>query len=306
MNPQPLFAAVLCLLLAPAIAQESGKIKPGSDADRAVGRFFISRATRAAFENDPSGMLMRILVSEGESLFPGSKAEFGFTDEQKERFQEYMNATKPDNWEEFGKVVDNIIDKIAVNADYDLTEDENTAIDSMAGYMFKAANEAAVAAEFTDEQYQKMDGMMLSMTGGLESPFFNDRHMTALDMTAEQKAQFKKINEETKPERNKMIADFSTTVEKMASSGKFEFKDLLAAMAKFRELQKTLKKRRMEVLTESQIAKAAKLAKAPKFMSVLNLLPTWTPGADSWKPGDPVPPSAAPPPSRGNFPRLGN
>jgi hypothetical protein len=149
-----------------------------------------------------------------------------------------------------------------------------------------------------------MDGMMLAMTGGLESPFFNERHMAALDMTDEQKEKFLKINEETKSEREKMISEISAEVEKMYSVDDIKFTNkFAAAMMKCREYQKMLKKRRMEVLTDAQIAKAAKLAKAPKFMSVSNLLPTWVPGANSWKPGDPLPEETVPEPVRRKFPR---
>ena len=250
---------------------------------------------------------MYLLAQEGNlPLFPGAKKEFGFTDEQIKRFDEYMRAAEPEDFRDFDAMMDGVKEKVAADPNYVLTEKEDVAIASMAGYIFTETNKAAVVAEFTDEQFQKADGMMLAMTGGLESPFFNDRHMTALDMTDEQKEKFKKINEETKPEREKLIAGISIEVEKMVSTNTLNTKELLAVIAKFRELQKTLKKRRMEVLTEAQIAKAAKLAKAPKFMSVSNLLPKWQPNENSWKPGDPVPGGGAPPRTPGNFPRWAN
>ena len=293
--------ALLCLLLPLSTAAQEINV------DVVLNKIIINRCVQIVFENDPSGFFMTALVNDGEMLFPGSKKEFGFTDEQRQRLDEYTQDVMERSREELNSKMPSeaIVKRMRETADYTLTEDEDTALTSAIRDMFNITNESAVEV-FTNEQIQKMDGMMLAMTGALESPFFNDRHMNALDMTDEQKAQFKKINDETKPERDKMMAAISETMEKIASTGKFEIKDITTTISKFREYQKTLKKRRMEVLTEAQIAKAAKLAKAPKFMSVANLLPTWTPSADSWKPGDPVPAGAVPPRTPGNFPRLQN
>jgi hypothetical protein len=299
-----LFIALLALLVLPCAAQEIDIPTPDSDGERAMNRVMVSRVLRTVFEEDPSGFFMFLLANEqGESLFPGSKKEFGFTEEQVKRFEEYMEAAEPENFKEFAEMFEAAEERISNNPNDDLTEEEDAALNSMFKYTFEATNGAAKEA-FTDEQIQKVDGMMLAMTGGLESPFFNNRHMSALDMTDAQKEQFKKINEDTKPERDKMIAEFSADAEKMFNSGKFSFTKLTASLSKFREYQKTLKQRRSAVLTEAQLARVKTLAKAPKFMSVFNLLPVWTPGPNSWQPGDPLPPEAMPlPKSPGRFPK---
>jgi hypothetical protein len=128
--------------------------------------------------------------------------------------------------------------------------------------------------------------------------------MAALDMTGEQKEKFKAINKETTPERDKMIADVYTEVEKMFKKGELNFNGFVASLAAFKGYSKELKQRRSEVLTESQIAKVRTLSKLPRFLSIANLLPQWMPSANSWKPGDPLPAGVVPPqPVRARFPR---
>jgi hypothetical protein len=126
-------------------------------------------------------------------------------------------------------------------------------------------------------------------------------------MTDEQKTQFKKINEETKPERDKMVASFDADIQKMVKTGKISVNDFFRAFSQFRELGSALKKRRSEVLTRAQLTKATQMAKLPKSMtlSVFNLFPSWQPDANSWKPGDPVPENFKPPePGRRRFPQT--
>jgi len=154
---------------------------------------------------------------------------------------------------------------------------------------------------------QRLDNAVFGITGGLQSPFLNERHMDALGMTDEQKAQFKKINEETRPDREKMMATFDADIQKMMKTGKMSVNDILGAMSKIRTLGSVLKKRRSEVLTREQLAKAAQMAKLPKSMtwSVFDMLPQWGPGPNSWKPGDPMPGEVTPRPP-GRFPRVEN
>jgi hypothetical protein len=131
--------------------------------------------------------------------------------------------------------------------------------------------------------------------------------MAALEMTNEQKAKFKAINEATKPGRDKMIADVSEKIAEMLNTGKFNFKDMVAVLSQFKDFTRDLKKRRMEVLTSAQIAKVGQLSKLPKSFSIFNLLPQWLPDANSWKPGDPLPEGFVPVmPNPGRFPKTEN
>jgi hypothetical protein len=134
-----------------------------------------------------------------------------------------------------------------------------------------------------------MDGMMLALTGGLESPFFNERHMDAIDMTDAQRAQFQAIDEALKPERDVMIAALSKEVIRMTESGDISFNGLVAAFSQFRGFSRELRQRRMGVLTTAQIAQVRQLSRLPQFLSIRNLLPQWMPGPGSWQPGDPIP-----------------
>ena len=253
-----------------------------------INEIMVSRITRAVFEEDPSGFFMLTLTTEGGSILPGFNEEFGITEEQVDHLKEVMSSLEPENIDEFQEMLEAMAAKIAGSPDYELTDEEDEALESMIKYALEAANISAAEA-LTEEQIQKMDGMMLALTGGLESPFFNERHMDAIDMTDEQKEQFKKIDEATKPGREKLIAAISEETLKMMESEQADFKGLLAVFSKFREYSVDLKQRRMAVLTPAQMAKAANLARLPKFLSPFNLLRQWVPGPNSWKPGDPLP-----------------
>ena len=294
-----LLAAWLLLLPLSAIAQGSDFVKPIDAAEAALDKFMINHIMQTAFEEDPSGVFMVVLVCAGESILPGFRNEFEITEEQVERLNKSLNEAGPENLHEMEQSL-----KAAMrDGNFEPTEDEEAAFQSIFKYIFEAAN-SAVADALTDEQIQKMDGMILALSGGLESPFFNDRHMTALDMTDEQKAKFKAITEATKLGRDKMITGVSEKIEQMFKTGKFNFKDIVAVLSQFKEFTGDLKKRRMEVLTAAQIAQAGQLAKLPKSFSVFNLLPQWVPNANSWQPGDPLPEGARPVvPAPGRFPR---
>jgi hypothetical protein len=301
-----LLAALFLLLPLSAVAQELDTDMPTNDGERAVIRIATDRATRAVFENDPSGFLMFILATGRAPIFTSFNEEFGITQEQVEHFdRELTRARSADSFKEIQEILIAMGKNFRENADYVQTEDEDAALDWVIKFAFDS-NNSIIADVFTNEQIQKMDGMILALTGGLESPFFNERHMAALNMTAEQKEKFKKINEDTKPEREKMAAAFSAEIEKMVIDRKISINGLMAALGEFKDFSRDLKNRRSEVLTPAQIAKVRTLTRLPRFLSLTNLLPQWMPGADSWKPGDPLPAGAAPPPepNRGRlFPR---
>ena len=189
---------------------------------------------------------------------------------------------------------------------YVMNEAEEVATEKMFRSVCDQLNETW-AETLTDEQTQGLNNMVVAMTGGLQSPFLNERHMDALELTDEQKALFKKINEETKPERDKMFTPLEAEINKMVETGKISVDGVLNTMSKFRELGLTLKKRRLEVLTRSQLAKAREMARLPKSMtfSVFDVLPKWAPGPNSWKPGDPMPVEVKPI-QPGKFPRIEN
>jgi Ni/Co efflux regulator RcnB len=178
----------------------------------------------------------------------------------------------------------------------------------LGGYVTVAFDIAtkAMTETLTAEQIQKIDGMMLALTGGLESPFLNERHMDALDMTDEQKAQFKAINEKMKEGRDRMIDEHVTKAGESLKSGKFEYTKVTAMLAAFKNYSRELKRLRSDVLTDAQIAKMRSLARMPRSLSVFNnLMPQWEPGPNSWKPGDGAPEQYREERSRGRgFPRA--
>jgi len=221
-------------------------------------------------------------------IFPGFKEEFGITDEQMARFRDGARVIQSS--QEFEAGFYEINSKLQENAAYIPTTDEKAKLESAYRYAMEQANILA-ADIFTDEQMQRMNGMVLALTGGIQSPFFNEKHMEVLELTDEQKEQFKAIYDETKPDRDKTIAKFSTNMQKMISSGTTSTTDIFATLGAFREAGVNLRKRRTEVLTPSQLAKVRELSRLPKSMnfSVFNLSPQWQPSSGSWQPGDAVP-----------------
>ncbi len=279
-----LFASLLVLCSLSAVAQEISFPLPLGEKQRAIAGIMMGPVMRTMFEGDRSGVFMMGLAM--NPMFPGFKEEFGITEEQMKNMMDSLKSMKkPDDFESSFNVM---MKKLDENIDYVPTEEEETQIEVMFRNVLDQANLAAANA-FTPEQMQKMDGMMFVLMGGLESPLLDEKHMGALELTDEQKEKLETIRKETKPERDKMFGELTTELKKMFKTGKMNVKDLEAFGERFKEFSENLKKRRMEVLTEAQIAKAAELtAKPPKFLTAatLNMLPKWMPGIDSWKPGD--------------------
>jgi Spy/CpxP family protein refolding chaperone len=291
MSKHPFLALLVLFLLTPFLAAQQAVEENDDDAaNLRIGEFFLNRATPTFFEKDSSGIMMLALAGAPDATVEKIREELGITEEQRDRVNEFMQAAKPENFEETQKVIEGMFQNLAKNSKYVPSEEELTAFDSLRDYMFDTTNACATEV-FSAEQIQRADGMILALSGGLESPLFNERHMAALNMTEEQKKQFAQINEELKPERDKMIAGISATLlEKVKSkSADFGFKDLVGMLSKFKAYTKELKKRRMAVLTASQVSKVKTMSQLPKALSIANLLPQWAPDADSWKPGDPLP-----------------
>ena len=309
MKTKRLLLALLCLtVLMPlsAVAQNNNFSLP------LLGEPFQTRAEiltgpilKTLFEEgDRSGFFMFYLTE--MPMFPDFKEEFGITGEQIQQFRLSTHAIARS--EEFGAIFGELARKLQNDPDYILTEDENARLESAYRYAMAISNIKAAEA-FTDEQMQMIGGMMLALTGGLQSPFFSEKHMDALDMTDEQREKFKTIYEETKPDRDRMIAQFDSSMQNMIKTGRISIQDFLAAMATFRNSGRHLGQRRMEVLTSEQIARATELSKLPRSMtfSIFNQLPGWVPGADSWRPDMPIPEVYQQErTTRGNFPRPEN
>ena len=302
-----LLVALLLVLPLSAIAQiENGFFPEFSEQDQARFRITLPSMLKVMFEGgDRSGTFIVMLTE--MPVFPGFKEEFDITPEQRSQLANAVNNPKFMQ-EELRALSEKAIMKYIANIDeyldYVPTEEEEAELELTYRLGFEHVN-TAVADTFTQEQLQRMNNMDFALTGGLQSLFLNEKHMDALGMTDEQKAQFKKIYEETKPERDTMVASFDTDLQKVIKTGKVSVNDLFGAMSKFQSLGSALRKHRSEVLTSSQLARAREMARLPKSMTlpVFNMLPTWTPGPDSWKPGDPLP--AQPPPAqrKKNFPR---
>ena len=301
-----LLVALFLMLPLSAIAQiENGFFPEFNEKDQARLRVMLPPSLQVMFEGgDRSGFFLVTLASPmAEQIFPGFKEEFGATTEQ---ISQFLRVVLPldEQPEEHQALFAKVMKSIDEDTNYIPTEDDVITLEAMHRYGFELANTAAAEA-FNEEQMRRLDNMVFALTGGLQSLFLSEKHMDALEMTDEQKAQFKKINEETKPERDKMIASFDADLQKMIKTGKMSVKDFFSAMSKFQGLGATLKKRRSEVLTPAQIAKAKEMARLPKSMtfSVFDVLPKWAPGPNSWKPGDPIPVEVKPMPP-GKFPRV--
>lgn len=284
-----LLPALLFLLLPLSVAaQEFNFPLPLGEKERALTSIIVGPALRTVFEGDRAGFFMLGLAV--NPMFPGFKKEFGITDEQ---INSIMSALKsdqdmPDNVRLGFEALKRKLDE---DINYVPTSDEEAEFESMCKDLFDKMNTLALDT-FSVEQVQKMNGMMFALAGGLESPFLHEKHMVALQLTDEQKEQFKAINEETKTEREKVLGEGVAGLKRMFKTGKINFKDLEAAKTEFKGYSEDLKKRRSKVLTESQIAMVAELSKPPKFLTaspIGMMMPKWLPGAFSWKPGDPIP-----------------
>ena len=302
-----LLVGLLLVLPLSAVAQEGGFLPPFDEKDQARFRILFPATLRAMFEEgaDRTGVFIALLSE--MPFFPNFKEEFGITPEQRSRFTIAVNDPElmPEEFRALAEKPIKFVENIDEYLDYVPTEEEEAELELTYRVGFEYVNMRA-SETFSDEQMQRLDNMVFALTGGLQSPFLSEKHTDALGLTDEQKATFKKINEETKPDRDRMIAAFDAEIQRIVKTGKASIMDVFVAVSKFRDLGMTLKKRRMEVLTRAQIAKATEMAKLPKSMTlpIFDLLPKWIPGPDSWKPGDPVPEHAKPPRGTRQFPKT--
>jgi hypothetical protein len=164
------------------------------------------------------------------------------------------------------------------------------------------------------EQQVKAKELAFQLTGGLDFPMLNVRTLETLDLTADQKEKIAKLT----ADRDEAFRTAMQGVDFRNQEAREKFNaDREARAKKFTEDIKAH-------LTSEQKAKAEKLtAAAPELREKLGLPApgqrliqsgsgqergqrggpggrTYTPGADSWRPGDPVPGAAPPPPSDGN------
>jgi len=291
MNKTLISVFFFLLLSLSAIAQDFNIPLPMGEKERAMASFVVGPAMRTVFEGDRSGFFMLGLAV--NPIFPGFKTEFGITNDQ---VNEVMNTFRSMESEGINASFGAVMKKLDEDINYIPTEEEEAEFETLFREMFDKMDAIAVNT-FSEEQVKKMDGMMFGLAGGLESPFLNEKHMVALKLTDEQKEKFKAINEDTGPERERIFADLGAEMKQMFRSGKVNFKDLEAVGVKFKEFADDLKKRRSEVLTESQLAMVTELSKPPKFITASPfgmMMPKWMPGPNSWKPGDPLPEGVVP------------
>jgi len=309
-----LLLATLLVLPFAAIAQDDdfdiNKQEDIPEEAQAAIRVMVNPFMRAILEEgaDRTGVFISLMADNPLPMFASFKEELGITEEQLEQFNDYGEI-----WRETEEVavlmnkLDDLFEKIEEDPNYIPTEEETTVLELITQSMVNTMNVAAEGI-FTEEQMERSSNMLFAMTGGLQSPFLCEKHMDALEMTDEQRAKFKQINEETRPEREKMIAAFDAEIQRMTQTGKMSVKDFLGALSKFQQLGSTLKKRRTEVLTRAQLAKVTQMMKMPKSMtfSLLDFFSPWAPDANSWKPGDPIPGGIQMPVRpAGRFPRGG-
>ncbi len=293
--------AILLLTAIPTIAQEISFPLPLGEKQRAIAGIMMGPVFRTMFDGDRSGVMLLGLAM--NPMFAGFKEEFGVTEEQIKQIQDSMrNLQKPENFESSFKDFEK---KIEENLDYAPTEEEDAMLDALFNEVFDKVNEATLNV-FTPEQLDKMQGMMFVMMGGLESPFLDEKSMNVLNLTDEQKEKLEAIRKDTKDDRNKMLDEFAGEMRKFFKKGKIDLKELEAFGEKFKKYSEDLKKRRMDVLTETQLVKAADLmSKPPKFLTAtaMKMLPDWMPGVNSWKPGDGAPDKKLERKSRRAFPK---
>ena len=298
MNKTPLLAIMFLLFFLPlplsVCAQDFSFPLPLAEKQRAVAGIMLAPTMRIVFENnDGFNSAFTLVGFTINPMFPGFKNEFGITNEQTNRLQEALRAMP--RTENVNAVFGALDQKLNENIDYLPSEDEEAEIEGAFREVFVHFDLVA-ANTFSAEQIQKMDGMMFGLMGGLASPLLGDKHLVELELTDEQKEQFKTINKETSPERERILAELTTEMQTMFKRGRINFKDLEAMGLKFKDFAEYLQQRRMEVLTEAQLAKVEELSQPPKFLTasplggmIPQMMPQWVPGIHSWKPGDPIP-----------------
>jgi hypothetical protein len=287
---------VLSLLTLSLSAQKAEEENVNVDPDQAINGFIVSRVVSIASEKDTSGLFMVFASGQADKMFlpdflPDIQKELDITGEQRKLLEAKLEEV-PKDFGERMRVLDDLADRF-LRGNYKMSEEDTASVDAVLSYVLEEMNKRAFEV-YSPEQIQKLDGMILALTGGLESPLFNDRHMAALDMTEEQKEQFATIVEEMKGEREKMVAGVTASINTMLYKDGVTIKGLVTTLAQFKNYTKELKKRRSAVLTAAQISKMKTMMRLPKSHSVANLLPKWMPDADSWKPGDPLPEGLVP------------
>ena len=181
--------------------------------------------------------------------------------------------------------------------------------------------QAKVNAILKPEQQTKFKEIAFQAMGGLDSPFLNDRLLEVVDLTAEQRDKIRKIDDERSTETRNVMqrTDFRNASQ--------EDRDKLRADGETRA--KKYGDQIKAVLTAEQKAKAEKLTAGVAELREKLGLPApgqpgqrggqgqgrqrqggqsddYTPGSQSWQPGQGAPNAPPPPGNRPRFPRNEN
>ena len=170
------------------------------------------------------------------------------------------------------------------------------------------------------EQQTRYGEVTFQLSGGLDSPFLNDRTLEFLELTPAQKEQIRAAvvirDEESAPARQRFDIHNAPPAEREAFMKALAAAD--AARKKFADRVKTIltpaQRGRMEKLTAEIPALREKLGMkqekpVPQQQGQVPQeenhpqTPAFAPGSGSWQPGDPVPHTPAPSEGRRRFPR---
>lgn len=247
----------------------------------------------------------------------GFKQELGITDEQDASLMEVFGAKFRDDPENealkaMGQTMEGLIARInETEGDFiDISEEEKEAIQK--GFASVCDKMQETAQEFfTPEQMQKVMEMEFATYGGIDSPFLQlEAIENVLDLDEEQKKLFEELQADTADEKLEVLAEITDFTRDFLSKGKLSLKDIKALEEKTKALQSKISARTREILTDEQLEKAMKIVSRQqrlmkKMMGGAGGVSSWIPGADSWRPGQPIPESmkSTQPKRAGLFPR---
>lgn len=172
-----------------------------------------------------------------------------------------------------------------------------------------------INAILTPEQQGKYKELLFQMGGGLDSPFLNSRMLETVNLTEEQKAKIKAIEEERGKEFRESMEQRGTRPDIRGMSEEERRAHFEKMRAEGESLRKKYSEKIQSVLTPEQKEKAQKLTEEGKDLMPQRRGPggprgergpeggEYRPGADSWRPGQGAQRRGGDRPARRTFPK---
>lgn len=302
---------ILCFLIFAVFvpvtaAQEIPIPMPLNKQQRLLTSAIMEPAIKGFFEKPRTGML-GLSFAMNPMFKSGFSQEIGFTEEQfnsiqgrlQERFGVGDGTEPPEALVAFGNLMKQLDERATELAQNDesidvipISEEEQAIFRD--GFDFVYSKMSDVAQDvFTPEQMAKVAEIEFATFGGIDSPFINIDSMGVLELTDEQKKEIEEFQKETEDEKKEILNDISEFTQKIVKTGKFNLQDGKNFEEKTKKFTQKVSDRMREILTEDQIAKAEQIIKRQKvamqkMMGGMGAATSWIPGADSWKPGQPI------------------